>query len=72
MRPRAGFEPALKRHRGGTDRALPRFRTPSARKSRPPRPATITDFAIALRAPKPEKPCDKGVFGAFYLLLFLQ
>ena len=30
-----------------------------------PRP----DFAPALIAAKPEKPCDGGVFGAFYLLL---
>ena len=39
---------------------------------RRPHSATIADFAIALRAPKPGKPCDGGVFGAFYLLLFLQ
>ena len=30
------------------------------------------DFAPALIAAKPVKPCDGGVFGAFYLLLFLQ
>ena len=29
----------------------------------------IADFAIALIAPKPVKPCDGGVFRAFYLLL---
>ena len=29
-------------------------------------------FAPDLIAAKPVKPCDGGVFGAFYLLLFLQ
>ena len=81
MRPRAGFEPALKRHRGGATCALPclhtrpappsnaqRLQTPAAARA----PATIADLAIALRAAKLEKPCDGGVFGGFYLLLFLQ
>ena len=37
-----------------------------------PRPETIACFATALIATKPAKPCDGGVFGAFYLLLFLK
>ena len=32
------------------------------------RPKAIADFAIDLIAAKPVKPCDGGVFGAFYLL----
>ena len=35
-------------------------------------PESSAAFATGLIAAKPEKPCDRGVFGAFYLLLFLQ
>ena len=38
---------------------------------RPP-PATIADFAPALIATKPVKPCDGGVFGALNLLLISE
>ena len=38
---------------------------------RPP-PATIADFAPALIAAKPAKPCDRGVFGALNLLLISE
>ena len=34
-----------------------------------PRPEALADFAICLIADKPVKPCDGGVFRAFYLLL---
>ena len=35
-------------------------------------PQSFTRFATGLIAAKPGKPCDGAVFGAFYLLLFLQ
>ena len=35
-------------------------------------PQSFADFATGLIAPKPVKPCDRAVFRAFYLLLFLQ
>ena len=34
-----------------------------------PRSQAYADFATGLIAAKPEKPCDRAVFGAFYLLL---
>ena len=41
-----------------------------ARLSLPPAPLqAFVDFATGLIAAKPVKPCDGGVFGAFYLLL---
>ena len=46
------------------------FRAGPRAGSRPrPPPATIADFAPALIATKPVKPCDGGVFGALNLLL---
>ena len=53
---------------------LARLRSAAHARSRPCRlhPKTIADFAPALIAAKPVKPCDGGVFGAFYLLLLLQ
>ena len=50
---------------------------PSRCNQAPPRPAfaaahtsqAFADFATGLIAAKPEKPCDRGVSGAFYLLL---
>ena len=47
---------------------LPAFVRPAPASPRP-HSATIADFAIDLGAAKPEKPCDRGVFGAFCLLL---
>ena len=35
-------------------------------------PENGTDFATSLIAAKPVKPCDGGVFGAFYLLLIRE
>ena len=50
--------------------------TKPPRKARPcpgfcccPHPAVCAGFATGLIAAKPQKPCDGGVFGAFYLLL---
>ena len=37
-----------------------------------PAPKTIANFATGLIAAKPVKPCDRGVFGALDLLLFLK
>ena len=50
--------------------------TKAPRKARPcpgfcccPHPPACAGFATGLIADKPQKPCDGGVFGAFYLLL---
>ena len=75
MRPQTSLEPGLNLHRCGAGGALPCFshakrvqtqcrRAPAART-----PKNISAFAPALIAAKPQKPCDRGVFRAFYLLL---
>ena len=49
------------------------FRAEPRAGSRPrPPPATIADFAPALIATKPVKPCDGGVFGALNSLLISE
>ena len=49
--------------------AMPRWRGPACK---PQTPRKHRPFATSLIAAKPVKPCDGGVFWAFYLLLFLQ
>ena len=58
------------------NQAQPTWRNQAARKDRPHpafaaarTPQAYADFATGLIAAKPEKPCDGGVFGAFYSLL---